>query len=189
MVAFVDDQMAILANDIVDFALARQTLNDRNIDNAGRLAFAAADLTDGFGREIEKGGEPGDPLVEKLPAVDQNQRVGPAGGEAAPVIVTAEEEGSAAPRRRNRTFHLECQEVGKPALQSPPLASSAARRCRITAISSSSEGRGNVTTMAFRDYRSASQSRISGNNASMSASAASTSPGSGMAGNQPPGLG
>ena len=65
----------------------------------------------------------------------------------------------------------------------------AGQTSRIAAISSSSEGGGNVTTMTSRDYRSDSQSRISGSSASMSASAASTSPGSGMAGNQPPGLG
>ena len=81
MVAFVDDQMAILANDVIDLALARQTLNDRYIDNAGGLAFATADLADGFWRKIEKGREAGDPLVEELPAVDQNQRVGLAGGD------------------------------------------------------------------------------------------------------------
>lgn len=69
MVAFVDDQMAVLADDVIDLALAGQTLDDRNVDNAGGFAFAAADLADGLGREIEKGGEPGNPLVEKLPAM------------------------------------------------------------------------------------------------------------------------
>ena len=90
---------------------------------------------------------------------------------------------------RDRAFPLKRQEAGKPAFQGRPF-----RIKRDKAFPDRGDlvivgGRGNVTTMVFRDYRSASQSRISGSSASISANAVSTSPGSGMAGNQPPGLG
>jgi hypothetical protein len=49
MVAFVDDQMAVLTDDVIDLTLAGQTLDDGNIDNTGGLAFAALPAVPGTG--------------------------------------------------------------------------------------------------------------------------------------------
>ena len=64
VVTFVDDEVTIVGDHVIDFALAHQALNDGDVDDTGRAALAAADLTDLLGREIEKTGEPGEPLVE-----------------------------------------------------------------------------------------------------------------------------
>ena len=81
MVALVDHEMSVIGDDVVDFALANQALDDADIDDAARLAPAAADLPDRGGREIEKRREPRDPLFHELTAVDEHQRVGSAGGD------------------------------------------------------------------------------------------------------------
>ena len=80
MVALVDHEMFVIGDDVVDLALAHQALDDADIDDTARLAPAAAGLSDRRGGEIEKRREPRDPLFHELEAVDQHQRVGPAGG-------------------------------------------------------------------------------------------------------------
>ena len=79
MVALVNHEMPVIGDDVVHLPLAHQALDDGDIDDAARLAPAAADLPDRGCREIEKRREPRDPLFHELAAVDEHQRVGPAG--------------------------------------------------------------------------------------------------------------
>ncbi|MDE0447018.1 MAG: hypothetical protein OXH96_10130 [Spirochaetaceae bacterium] len=77
----VDDQLAIVGDHVIDFALAYQALDDGDVDDTGRAPLAAADLTDLLAREIEKAGEPGEPLVQELATMDPDEGIGPAGGD------------------------------------------------------------------------------------------------------------
>lgn len=54
VVTFIHDDMSIASDDIVDFAVANQTLNHRDIERAVGMPFAAADLADPLGWEIQK---------------------------------------------------------------------------------------------------------------------------------------
>ena len=54
MVAFVYDDVAVFADEILDFALAIQALDDRNINRTGPFRFSSADLADGIDRQIEE---------------------------------------------------------------------------------------------------------------------------------------
>ena len=73
--AFVYDQVAILADEIVNDAFVAQALNHRNVNLPGRLVFAASNLTDLFWREAEKLAQRLNPLVEQLAAMNHDQRV------------------------------------------------------------------------------------------------------------------
>ena len=52
--AFIDDKMAIIGNDIVNFALPNQTLNQRYIDHTGGFAFSGADGAYQLGIDLQK---------------------------------------------------------------------------------------------------------------------------------------
>ena len=80
MVALVDHEMPVVGDDVVHLALAHQALYDADIDDAAGLAPAAADPSDSRCGKIEERLEPCDPLFHELAAVNQHQRVGPAGG-------------------------------------------------------------------------------------------------------------
>ena len=81
MVALVDDEMAVVGDDVVHLVAAHEALNDGNVYDACGLAPAAADLPDGGGGQIQERPEPRDPLVHELAAVNQNEGVGSAGGQ------------------------------------------------------------------------------------------------------------
>ncbi len=44
--ALIDDKMAIFANDIVNFTLANQALDQRHVDHTGRFALSGTDGAD-----------------------------------------------------------------------------------------------------------------------------------------------
>jgi len=44
MVTFIDDEMPVVAHDIVHLALPDQALDESDVDLTGRFAFAAADF-------------------------------------------------------------------------------------------------------------------------------------------------
>ena len=44
--AFIDDQMAVVGDDVRNLALADKALDERDIDDAGRLSFPATDNAD-----------------------------------------------------------------------------------------------------------------------------------------------
>ena len=79
VVTLVDDEVTIVGDHVIHLPLAHQALNDGDVDDTGRAALAAADLADPLGREIEKTGKPGEPLVEELAAMNQDEGVGSAG--------------------------------------------------------------------------------------------------------------
>ena len=54
MVAFVDDHVAIIGDEISDHALPDETLNDADVDPSSRSTSASADSTDLFGRYIKE---------------------------------------------------------------------------------------------------------------------------------------
>ena len=73
--AFVDNQMTVIADDISDLSIADQALDQRHIDDACRLSFPAPDNADLFWVDAQKGTQTLHPLSEKLPAMNKNQRV------------------------------------------------------------------------------------------------------------------
>src|SRR5512134_3556343 len=75
MVAFVDDHVAVIGDEISDHALADETLNDTNVNPPSRSTSASADATDRFGRYVEERRKALDPLIEQLPAMHQHERV------------------------------------------------------------------------------------------------------------------
>ena len=81
MVTLVDNDLAVVRNKIVNDPLLHQALNDGHVDETGRPASPAADTTKRFRGDIEEGGEPFDPLVEELTAMNENQRVHAAPGD------------------------------------------------------------------------------------------------------------
>ena len=52
--AFVDDQMPVSADEIVDFAFPDEALDQRDVDDAGRLAFAASNHSDLFRVHVQE---------------------------------------------------------------------------------------------------------------------------------------
>src|SRR5271154_4520042 len=75
--AFVDDDMAVLRDQVLRLTLSMETLNERDVDIACLLCFSPADLADTINRQVEECGQPLAPLVQKLSAMDQYQRVRP----------------------------------------------------------------------------------------------------------------
>lgn len=75
MVAFVDNQMTVIADKVIDLAIANQALDQRHIDDPCRLPFPATDDADLLWVDAQEGTQTLYPLGEKLPAVNKNQRV------------------------------------------------------------------------------------------------------------------
>ena len=67
--------MTVVGYEIVHHLLAIQALNDTDVNDAGGMATTAADLADAFDRHVQKCCEPLAPLVKKLAAVNENERV------------------------------------------------------------------------------------------------------------------
>ena len=63
MMAFIDDKVSVVGNNVVYFAFADQALDQRHVDHTGRFAFAAADGADQLRVDLQKGLQPLDPLV------------------------------------------------------------------------------------------------------------------------------
>ena len=75
MVAFINNQMPVGLDAIVNSAFADQALNEGNIQYPRESILPAAQTTDCFCRYIQKRRQTLDPLFEKLLAVNQNQSV------------------------------------------------------------------------------------------------------------------
>src|SRR5438128_7937511 len=54
VVAFIDDHLPVIGDAIVHDVFADEALNDRHIQQPGRLVAAAANAADRLGREVEK---------------------------------------------------------------------------------------------------------------------------------------
>ena len=81
MVAFIDDHLAVLGDAIVHDIFADEALNDRHIEQPGRLVAAAANAADRLGREVEKRRQTLDPLVQELAPMHEHQRIDAALGD------------------------------------------------------------------------------------------------------------
>ena len=64
MVAFVDDEVSVVGDPIVDDALPDQALNDRDIDPPSWLVPTAADATDVGRWHVQECRQAGNPLIE-----------------------------------------------------------------------------------------------------------------------------
>lgn len=82
VVAFVDDDVPVVGHEVLHFLVAVEALNHRNIDLTSPLRLACSDLPDVVEREVEEHREALAPLIKKLLAMDQHQRVdGPLGNQ------------------------------------------------------------------------------------------------------------
>ena len=81
MVALVNDEMAVVGDDVVHLIAAHQALNDGHIDDPRGLAPATGDSPDGGGGQVEERTQARGPLVHELASVNQDQGVGLAGGQ------------------------------------------------------------------------------------------------------------
>ena len=56
VVALINDKLPVIANDVVNFSFSHQALDEGDIDDSGRPAFAAADAAYLGPRKIEESG-------------------------------------------------------------------------------------------------------------------------------------
>ena len=75
MVAFVNDDVAVLRHQILDLTLSMETLDNCDVDDAALFCLPSADLADRIDRQIEERGEPFTPLIQKLSSMNQYQCV------------------------------------------------------------------------------------------------------------------
>lgn len=73
--AFVDDDVAVLGDQILGFSLSVEALNQRNVECCRCSSFSHSALAETINRQVEECGQPLAPLVQKLGAVDKHQRV------------------------------------------------------------------------------------------------------------------
>ncbi len=74
MVTFVDDDVSVPGDEIIDLPLSDEALDHRHIEPAVRFTFAPAHLTHVLLIDSEEHRELRDPLIEKGLAVDEDQR-------------------------------------------------------------------------------------------------------------------
>ncbi|PTW96677.1 hypothetical protein C8N33_1247 [Pararhodobacter aggregans] len=75
VVAFIDDQLAVVSHDVVDYAVSDQALDKRHVNHACRFPPSTANCADLLGVDLKEGLQPLNPLVEKFTTMHQNQRV------------------------------------------------------------------------------------------------------------------
>ena len=75
MVAFIADHLAGLGHAILHDIFANKALNDRYIEQPGRLVAAAANAADRLGREVQKRPQTLDPLVQEVAPMHEHQRI------------------------------------------------------------------------------------------------------------------
>ena len=73
--AFVDDEMAVVRDEVRDLAVTHEALDQRDIDDAGRFAAPATDDSDVLRIDVEECLETLDPLGEQLATMDENERI------------------------------------------------------------------------------------------------------------------
>ena len=75
VVAFIDDDVSVVGDEVFDDALADETLDHGDIDLTGEFLTSASKTSDVFFIEIEELGEPFDPLIHELLAMNENEGV------------------------------------------------------------------------------------------------------------------
>jgi hypothetical protein len=74
VMTFVDDQVTVAADTVVDEPFTNKTLNDRHVDSACRLVSASTDSADLRPFQVQKRRQPFDPLIEELTTMHEHQR-------------------------------------------------------------------------------------------------------------------
>jgi hypothetical protein len=75
VVTFVNDDLTVFGNEVLHRFLLIETLNDRNIDTSCPTHFSAANVSNRVCGHVQEHGQPFLPLIERLPPVNQNQRI------------------------------------------------------------------------------------------------------------------
>ena len=73
--AFIDDEMAIIGDEVRGLAAAHETLNQRDVNDAGRLAPPAADDANALRIDLEERLQALHPLRKQFPAMNENERI------------------------------------------------------------------------------------------------------------------
>src|SRR5271166_1566999 len=66
VMTFIDDQMTVISDPIIDSLCVNQALHQGHIQHSGELFSPASKASDGLGRHAEKFGQPLDPLFHEL---------------------------------------------------------------------------------------------------------------------------
>ena len=75
VMAFIDDEVSVLGDAVIRAGLLVKTLNQGDIDHAGRISFPVSDPTDGEGIPFQKRLQTFQPLIKNLTAVHEDQRI------------------------------------------------------------------------------------------------------------------
>ncbi len=81
VVAFVDDEVAVVGDAVVHGAFANEALDEGDVEGAGEFAASAAQATNGFCGQVEEGGEAFEPLLHELLAVNKDEGIHSAPGD------------------------------------------------------------------------------------------------------------
>ena len=81
VVAFVDHDMSVGADEGVKVVSPRECLNHRDVDPLRQTASAAAEPSNRLRRDVEELGKPFGPLLDEGLAVDEDKSGAPAGGD------------------------------------------------------------------------------------------------------------
>ena len=79
--AFIDNNMAVISNQIRNGAPSNQALHEGNIDDPSRPLLPAMDDSKAARRDVQECLQPCYPLLEELSAMDQNQGIPPPCGD------------------------------------------------------------------------------------------------------------
>src|SRR5579871_2260301 len=75
VVAFVDDNVAVIGDAIVNRPFTDKALKQCNVEGSRKFLSSSADLANRFLRQVEKGTKPLDPLVKQLLSMHQHKRI------------------------------------------------------------------------------------------------------------------
>jgi hypothetical protein len=75
MVAFIDDDVSVVGDEVFDDALTDEALDHDDVDLSGEFFASASKASDVFFIEIEELGEPFDPLIHELLAMNEDEGV------------------------------------------------------------------------------------------------------------------
>jgi hypothetical protein len=81
ILAFVDDHLAVLSNEVLHFVLSVQALDHGNVNTTCPIHFATTDMADRFGGQVQEHPQTLLPLIEQLLSVDHDQSVNLAYGD------------------------------------------------------------------------------------------------------------
>src|SRR5215475_1743302 len=75
VVAFVDDDMTVADDTIVNHPSTHKALKQSNVESSGKFLSSAADLANQFLRQVKKGTKPLNPLIKQLLSMHQHERI------------------------------------------------------------------------------------------------------------------